>query len=94
MVDLDMDTRKGGRQANTIPSWAASLSKLIELGLDRVMRLRALGNPLGPWDIIYQAGEESIIVKHQYEARVARQEIPLSQFHKFYRKYIRYNQRA
>jgi len=94
IVDLDMDTRKGGRQANTFPSWAASLSKLIELGLNKVMRLRALGNPPGSWDIIHQAGEESIIVKYPYEARVARQEYPLSQFHEFYRKYIPYNQRA
>ncbi|MDH5704044.1 MAG: hypothetical protein OEY99_07495 [Aigarchaeota archaeon] len=58
------------------------------------MRLRALGNLLGPWDIIHQAGEESIIVNYPYEARGARQEYPLSQFHEFYRKYIPYNQRA
>lgn len=94
MVDLNMDTRKGGRQAITFPSWAASLSKLIELGLYKVMRLRALGNSLGSWDIIHQAGEESIIVKCSYEARVARQEYLLFQFHEFYRRYIPYNQRA
>jgi hypothetical protein len=64
MVDLDMDTRKGWRKAITVPSWAASLSKLIELGLDKVMRLRSLGNLPGSWDIIHQAGEESIIVKY------------------------------
>jgi hypothetical protein len=93
MVDLDMDRRKGGRQAITVPSWVTSLSKLIEFGLDRVMRLRVLGNLPGSWDII-QAGEGSIIVKYPYEARVARQEYPLSQFHEFYRKYIPYNQRA
>ena len=94
MVDLDKDTRKGGRQANTGPSWATSLSKLIEFGLDRVIRLRALGSLPGSWDILHQGGEGSIIVKHPNEARGARQEYPLAQFHEFYRKYIPYNQRA
>ncbi len=94
VVGRVMDSLKGRERTRSSPSWLAPVSRLLEFGRDRIMRLRALSGFSGSGDIFRQGGEGSILVKHPNEVRGARQEYPLARFHEFYRRYIPYNQRT
>ena len=94
VVDRDMDSLKDRERTRSSLSWLAPVSRLLELGRDRVMRQRAWGGFSGSWDILHQGGEGSMTVKHPSEVRGVHQEYPLARFHEFYRRYIPYNQRT
>jgi hypothetical protein len=88
-----MDSQKGGKRAQTGPSWVAPLSQLVEFGRKVMRRWGWEGSP-GSWDLLHQGGEVAMLARPSNRIRLVNQGDSFARFHDFYRKHIPYNQRT